>query len=276
VTLSAKANSGSVLGVDVGFSPKRKSSAVCRLAWDSNSIRWHIERFRAVPAERQATMKRVAGVGEIMVAAFDGPLRQGFDRIGVYRMAERMLVKRLQPHIGKPGQSSAPVGISLNVAANNCVMTALEVASIGRAAHDLAIHEQAVVEAFPSSFMGIMLADPSAVQAVRGNRSDTYYQFLAQSGGLQSLVEHLLPGRVPDQSFASVTDHDDRAGLICALTALSVAKCDYSAVGDENGWIILPPRKLIADWAWMLLTDNDAEESGNCLRSFGPHKLVVH
>jgi hypothetical protein len=50
----------------------------------------------------------------LTAAAFDGPLRSGLDLIGRYRVAERMLTRRLQPHIGKPGQSSAPVGKLLN------------------------------------------------------------------------------------------------------------------------------------------------------------------
>jgi len=276
VKSGATTGSDAVLGVDVGFSPKRKSSAACLLTWSGGTVRWKIERFRAVAEERQAVLKRVAGANTIAVAAFDGPLRRGLDRIGVYRMAERMLVKRLQPLIGKPGQSSAPVGVSLNLAANDCVATALEVASINAAGHDLAIHERAVVEAFPSSFMGVMLADPSAVAAARGDRSDTYYQFLAQSGGLKSLVNHLLPGASISQDFQSVVDHDDRAGLICALTALCVSRNDYSAVGDGNGWIILPPRKLISDWAWTLLAQNASEETGSCLRAFGPGNVVIH
>lgn len=43
-----------------------------------------------------------------MAAAFDGPLRQGFDIIGRYRTAERMLTRRLRPLIGKPGSPARP------------------------------------------------------------------------------------------------------------------------------------------------------------------------
>ena len=34
-----------------------------------------------------------------------------------------------------------------------------------------------------------------------------------------------------------------------ALTALCVAAGDFTTVGDENGWIILPPRAFIQRWA---------------------------
>lgn len=56
--------------------------------------------------------------------------------------------------------------------------------------------------------------------------------------------------------FSSVTNHDDRAALVCALTALCVVAGRYSAVGDTDGWIILPPKSLMAAWAWPLLVEN--------------------
>jgi hypothetical protein len=59
-----------------------------------------------------------------------------------------------------------------------------------------------------------------------------------------------------------ITNHDDRASLVCALTALCVAGGDYVAVGDHDGWIILPPRRFIQDWAWRDLVAN-ADGSGH-------------
>src|SRR4051794_36937010 len=100
--------SGSVLGIDIGCSPTRRSSAICRLNWDQSNVVWSIERFRAIEPERQETIARVAGNATISAAAFDGPLRRELDVIGRYRTAERMLTRRLRPFIGKPGQSSAP------------------------------------------------------------------------------------------------------------------------------------------------------------------------
>jgi len=110
---------GAVLGVDVGYSQKAKSSAVCRLDWDGKWIDWKIERFCALAAEQKRVITKVAGDVKLEAAAFDGPLRAGFDLIGRYRTAERMLTRGLQPKIGKPGQSSSPNGKSLNAAAND-------------------------------------------------------------------------------------------------------------------------------------------------------------
>ena len=64
---------GAVLGIDVGYSTIRRSSAVCRLEWDDQRIMWHIERFRAVAPEQEAAISRIAGGRRLEAAAFDGP-----------------------------------------------------------------------------------------------------------------------------------------------------------------------------------------------------------
>lgn len=158
---------GTVIGVDVGFSSRRKSSAICRLDWSSSSVTWTIERFRAVEPERANSIARVAGGASTAAAAFDGPLRRSFDVIGRYRLAELMLTRRLQPLIGKPGQASAPVGKLLNEHANACAMHVLGSCDVENDQHETAIDQKAVVEAFPSSFLGLMLNDPAGVAACR-------------------------------------------------------------------------------------------------------------
>ncbi len=256
---------GAVLGVDVGFSPTRRSSAVCRLSWDEHGVGWAIRRFRALPEEREATILAVAGAGRLEAAAFDGPLRTGFDVVGRYRLAERLLTRRLGRRIGKPGQANAPVGKSLNAAANDCVGVVLRGCDLAPATHVVRIDDRAVVEAFPSAFLGVMLPDPSVLAAVRANRSDVFYRHLAELGALDGLLARLLPGRRLAGSVLGVTNHDDRAALVCALTSLCVAAGDYVAVGDEDGWIMLPPRGVIADWAWMDLEANACDGTPGCL-----------
>ena len=265
---------GAVLGVDVGFSPTRRSSAVCRLGWDERHITWSIRRFRALPHEREATILAVAGTGRLEAAAFDGLLRAGFDVVGRYRTAERMLTRRLGARIGKPGQASAPVGKALNAAANDCVGVILRGCDVARAAHAVRIDDRAVVEAFPGAFLGVMLADPSALAASRADRSDVFFRHLVEGGALEGLLAHLLPGRGLALPLNGVTDHDDRAALVCALTALCVAAGNYAAVGDVDGWIVLPPRSFVADWAWADLEANAREEASGCLYQ-SPELLMI-
>ena len=240
--------SGDVLGVDVGMSPARRSSAVCRLSWTETHVGWTIRRFRATPEERQSAMAETIGTAQLMAAAFDGPFRAALDIIGVYRHCERVLTRQeFRTRIGKPGQSSAPIGKALNEHTNYCIRRALP--HVVAATHPGAIHPRAVVEAFPSSFMGLMLAAPETIAVTRGNRSDLFFQHLATAGTLDRLVAELLPGRIKAMGFDAITNHDDRAALICALTALGVAAGEFVSVGDGEGRIILPPQAMLADWA---------------------------
>lgn len=254
-----------MLGVDVGYSPARASSAVCRLDWDQQAVRWTVQGFRALPDEQHRVLTSVAGTVRLQAAAFDGPLRAGLDVVGRYRTAERMLTRRLQPRIGKPGQSSAPVGKALNAAANDCARIVLQHSDLAPARHTPQIDRKAIAEAFPGSFMGVLLENPDSIAARRGDRSDVFFQHLAQTGGLQRVLDHLLPGRVVAQAFETVTNHDDRAALVCALTALAVAANNFVAVGDQDGWIILPPKALVRDWALADLQANAEAEPEGCL-----------
>jgi hypothetical protein len=251
---------GSVLGIDVGCSPSRRSSAVCRLDWTAREVTWSIARFRAIEPERTETIAAVAGTASLYAAAFDGPLRKGLDVIGRYRTADRMLTRRLGRLIGKPGQPSTPVGRLLNLHANLCVAAVLARCNLGAACHATPIHPVAIAEAFPSSFLGVTIETPAALAARRADRSDVFFRHLAEAGALHRLLTHLLPGRSLLQHPAAVTNHDDRAALVCAITALGVAAADFVAVGDDDGWIILPPPRFVQPWALDALRANAAEE----------------
>jgi Protein of unknown function (DUF429) len=253
---------GAVLGIDVGCSAIRRSSAVCRIAWSAHEVIWRVARFRAVEPERSETIVAVAGDGPLTCAAVDGPLRRGFDGIGRYRAAERMLTRRLHRNIGKPGASSAPVGILLNAHANACARTVLQHCDMALATHATPIDNKAVVEAFPSSFLGVLLDDPSTLAARRHNRSDLFFLHCCERATLDRLIGHLLPGRRQARPPTELTDHDERAAFVCALTALCVATDDYTAVGDDDGWIILPPYALLQPWAREDLHANAAAEAG--------------
>lgn len=260
---------GAVLGVDIGCSAQRRSSAICRLSWTADVATWDIARFRAVAPERQQVIAATAGGSRISAAAFDGPLAPGLQPIGRYRTAERMLTRRLGRIIGKPGQSSAPVGRLLNEHANACAQSVLDQTDMAPARHATAIDNRAIVEAFPGAFLGMLLADPAALGAKRSNRSDIFFQHLAAAGVFQQLLQHCLPGRAMALDPAAIRNHDDRAALVCAMTALCVVAGDFVAVGDDDGWIILPPRRLIQPTQWRLLEQNALEEAGGALRVYG-------
>jgi hypothetical protein len=254
-------STGAVLGIDVGCSAIRRSSAVCRIAWNAHEVTFRVARFRAVEPERSETIVSVVEGLPLACAAFDGPLRRGLDGIGRYRTAERMLTRRFHRKIGKPGASSAPVGISLNAQANMCASTVLQHCDVAIARHATRINDRAVVEAFPSGFLGVMIDEPAALGARRHNRSDLFFLRWCARGIFDRLVGHLLPGRQLACGPTDLTDHDERAAFVCALTALCVAAADYTAVGDHDGWIILPPYALLQPWAREDLEANASDEA---------------
>jgi hypothetical protein len=249
-----------VAGIDVGYSKKRRSSAVCLMSWDDNKIDWKIRRYRATDSERLETIHSILGNHSLRAVAFDGPLRAGFNIIRAYRAAERILTKSFGSRIGKPGQSNSPVGIRLNEEANNCVRIVLTVADVAASASRIRIDERCIVEAFPSSYLGMMIANPESLSAIRKNRSDRFFEALGGDGTLLGLLSHLLPRRRIAKDFSEVTHHDDRASLVCAISALGLAVGKYCAVGDENGWIILPPRAFIQPWAHELFRRNEISD----------------
>ncbi|WP_224703275.1 hypothetical protein [Devosia aquimaris] len=255
--------SGAVLGVDIGWSLRQRSSAVCLLRWDGSSVHWRIARFTAQDDDRRATLAGVIGDTPLLAAAFDGPLRGDLSEIDVYRAAERLLsIRPLREAIGKLAQSNSGNGRLLNRATNACARDVIASGRVGVARHAQAIHPLAIAEAFPNCFLGLMLGDPAPHKGGRGSRSDRYYTALVADGTLERLLHHHLPGRASAAAFASVTNHDDRAALVCALTALGVAGQDYCAAGDAEGWIILPPPAFIAPWAMPILADPDVRAAG--------------
>lgn len=247
----------SVLGIDVGWSETKRTNAVCRLNWNDRSVDWEIERFRATPGEREKAIGRVVGDARLSAVAIDGPLRNGFDLIGRYRSAERLLSRGDILRIGKPGPANAPFGKELNRQANLSACILKKHHDVCDARHDSKIDKKAIVEAFPTTFLGVLIDRPEAAGESPAARSDRYFKYLVENDGLCRLFECLLPGRDLGIKLSRVTNHDDRAALVCALTALCIAKNRFSAVGDDtDGWIVLPPRSAIADWAWKSLEEN--------------------
>jgi predicted RNase H-like nuclease len=247
-------DAGSVLGVDIGWSKKRRTSGVCRLDWDLKSITFTY--CRASLSERRQTLLSMAN-RPLLVAAFDGPLSCKLNIIGRYRLAEQLLTRQLHAHIGKPGQSSSKVGMRLNHHANECATIIIKTNYLSNATHIHHVHASAIVEAFPSSFLGVLIEQPQNLITNRARRSDTFYCHLAQSGILLKLLLKLLPGRNFENNFNDATHHDERAAVVCALTALCVAAGNYTVVGDNvDGWIVLPPRSCITPFAWGMLLQN--------------------
>lgn len=248
-----------VLGIDVGWAEGRKSSAACRLEWTTEALSWRIRRMSPEPEERRAALADLIGEG-VGVCAIDGPLHGSLAVMDRYRLPEKLLTRGFR-RIGKPGQSNSPTGRRLNAEANAFAALVLANGGLAPAAFPTAIHQSALVEAFPTSFLGTMM--PGGMVPEHGMRSDVYWSHLTAAVPtpprdlLAAVLDELLPGRRRTQTPGDVRDHDERAALACALTALGVALGRYVAVGDAaDGYIHLGP--MTQDWALEQLRENAA------------------
>jgi hypothetical protein len=86
----------------------------------------------------------------------------------------------------------------------------------------------------------------------RGRKFDWLYDTWCQAGSFEAIVEmHGYP--IPNAlglRCLETRNHDERAALVCLLTAVAVALGKYTAVGEaEGGYLFLPPWTVWSNWA---------------------------
>ena len=123
----------------------------------------------------------------------------------------------------------------------------------GDESHPL-IRKGRLVEAFPNAFLGVCVTEDAFAQMPRlrrGKKFDWLYGQWQKDG----IAERLPLNSAPTVSLFSekmqkTHDHEERAALVCLMTAACVADGSFTAVGDKaGGWFFLPPWSLWADWA---------------------------
>ena len=248
---------GQVLGIDVGFSATRKTTCFCHVSWTKTSATWSFRATTCDASERAEAIATLLLPGCVAAVAIDGPLTPSLEHVTHYRAAEAMLSRGALQKRGKPGQTSAPVGQRLHHHATTLARLVLGSAEVMPAQPAGSVRRRAVVEAFPNLYLAALVPEPE-LPALKRNATDRYWQVLVdRSDRLTSVLERALPGKRPGIDLAAVRDHEQRAGVVCAMTALAVAAGRYVAVGDPaDGDIILPARSewgLAADGtvAWL-------------------------
>lgn len=233
-----------LVGVDVGFSNRRRSNAIA--IYDSKSLA--VTNTNAV--ERDALLSRLTDAD---IVAIDAPILPLESPDYLSRSCEAAFVrgafqKRCKPglsHIRGTGRELRAHGAL--AAAHSRTTNALASCGFPR------VLEAAVIEAFPNAFLGVVLADSvfGARAVARGGKFDWLYDRCIEQNMFNTLCDDARLGPEVARAFIDERDHDRRSALVCLLTAAFAAIDRYVAVGDAAaGYFYLPPRRLWAEWAW--------------------------
>lgn len=109
-----------------------------------------------------------------------------------------------------------------------------------------------IAEAFPNAFLGVFLHEDGFDEAPeRPEKFDWLYDEWLRRGHLHRLREYLdWPRSEFWDKVARNRQHDERAALVCAMTAIAVVQGQYVAVGEpKGGYFFLPPWELWQPWA---------------------------
>jgi hypothetical protein len=240
---------GRVLGVDVGYSARRKTTGFCGLSWDARTVRWTCRNAGLDARDRRQALRRVleGARGELSAVAIDGPLLPGLGPTPRYRCAESLLSRGAFRRRGKPGPTNGGRGRELHTHATRLARFVLRESRVRAAAHVPAIHARAIVEAFPNLFLGVLCDEADYPPEGRPKRkwTDTLYNWPPEAPVMAKKLRGLLASLVPRREIRGdfrITDHEEVASFACALTALCVAANRFVAVGsDGDGYIVLPP-----------------------------------
>jgi hypothetical protein len=238
------------LGIDVGFSKKRKTTGI---AWIGSDGICHAVKCGSDAEDRLA---RVPQGFRPKIVAIDGPLvpDSGAPHESIVRTSEQILSRGIFQRRCKPGFSHFGTGLKLRQAAH---ATAQQIEHIverlsGGAELPYPLAGLKIVEAFPNAFLGVLLDDETFNAPLhRRKKSDAFYEMACASGALERVAISGC-GLSADASsrMKQETDHEKRAAYICLLTAILVERQAIQAIGCvDTGWIVLPHRDLCARWS---------------------------
>lgn len=253
-----------LIGVDVGFSRDRETTGIAYL--DDDHL--YVSRAGTEWANRRSRLSRDFRAD---VIALDGPLLpRGADELAK-RSCEFTFIRGAFAKRCKPGLSHCGYGLNLRRAAGiacsqfsevlNCPN---ETSASGRVSRD-----GPIVEAFPNAFLGVLLRETvyfSMPRLRRGKKFDWLYDRAVESGRLESATSNdlELPSMVWKR-MQTERDHENRAALICLLTAGFAFRGTAEMVGDaESGWFCLPPFSLWQKWARYALDHAKREVIRHC------------
>jgi predicted nuclease with RNAse H fold len=236
------------IGLDVGFAAKRRSTGVARLSGGTVSV--------GCATASWDSRKVLCGIDEADVVAIDAPILASdtYDK----RACERLFTLGCFQRRCKPGLSHvAGTGRDFRRAGHEAARQLSQVTS----RRELNVRfprvwkKQNIVEAFPNAFMGVLLpikCFDGQPKIPRGKKFEWLYEQSLQQETFDTVVDVL--GKTIASSIRreikTNRNHDQKAALICLLTATLVVVGRYTAIGDANGgYLFLPPWEAWAQWA---------------------------
>jgi predicted nuclease with RNAse H fold len=245
--------SAALLGVDVGFAKTRRSTG---LAWlldgkvqtAITGSSWQ-ERSRDLPK----------GIS-FSIAALDAPIVDNGENHA--RGCEAMFYRGAFAKRCKPGLSHHGRGLLLREAGRQAAADFAPVLIPIALPFGLHVIEGVpIIEAFPNTFLGVLLPDATFATWSRKSgkaKSDWLYEQVAAAGMLRRLLS-ALDLTSSTKHFESTLDHDERAALMCLLTACFAFAGEAVVVGDrQGGWFWLPPIAFWEPWAVAALETNSS------------------
>lgn len=243
----------SLLGVDVGFSMTRRSTG---LAWRVDGevgtcltgSNWSARSVALPPGVTFA------------LAALDAPLVPKGTAIPK-RGCEAVFYRGAFWNRCRPGMSHHGRGLGLRAAGSDAAHQFSAVVQCSPGVPHRPIGGTSMVEAFPNTFLGVLLpASAFTSISAKGKqpKSDLLYHAAVEQDVFARLLDHLGWAESSTASrLAGEGHHDNRAALVCLLTAGFAWAGTATVVGDDaGGWFWLPPLELWADWARLALREN--------------------
>ncbi len=236
-----------VLGIDVGLTLVNPTSGLCRTGCGGDVVSHTFIDYGSRTA--------IVGTGSFAVIAIDAPVLPVETLHYDVRPCEKVFVWGPFQKRCKPGESHVPgTGQALRRSGVETARTfAPHVASASVVADFPKIYgDRNIVEAFPNGFLGVSLEAGSFQNALgQGERFDWLYGEWLSQGVHSRLSAEVQWLRKPFWGLvAANSQHDERAALICAITAACVLLGRYVAVGEAlGGYFFMPPWNVWQSWA---------------------------
>jgi hypothetical protein len=216
-----------LLGVDVGFSERRKTTG---LAWFTQG-QIGVAVVGTSWAERESALP--SGVRFTRIA-LDAPLLPS--EALRPRPCEAVFYGRPFWNRCRPGLSHHGRGLLLRNAGKVAGAQFASLLTSRHPVHD--VIRAPAIEAFPNAFLGVLTNEQEfrAANLSRRHRSDWLYGIAVRSGAFKRILQRLgWCDPAIEKVIINETDHDKRAALVCLMTAALADRLDATAIGDPAG-----------------------------------------